>query len=303
MKLQFTILFVLIVSISKAQVLSDSSIRKSNISQIIIKTSNKTKNGFHTLYTTRKTVTTYNRYGKPIKSVQVSYDAHYKSQDSSIIEFFYLDTVISATNWKEFEGRKLMVKGSEKYTYTFDTINRMTSQLLTDNGGHKTKEEYIWNSSNRIEEIVYYSNDSAIYVPQRRGYDFLLGKGLQLNRVVRNYWSTENNLLKSVECKIGCRLKYISDSLCCTSTEYSSNKDTLTQKIRFYNEGWQTVFEKEYSMPSGAIYQESQRGDKTLTFKQKNKKGLLTKQESYEMRIEGSILETITTYAYKFNFR
>lgn len=305
MKFRITILFAFIFLNSNSQGLTDSVIQKNNIRQLTVITKNKIKNSFHTVYHTRKTITTYNKQGHPIVQVAVTYNPLQKEKDSTITICSYKDTNLSKVYWKEYTGTKLIDEGSESYSYsfTFDSLKRKTSETVEIPGGRITKEEYVWNTSNKINEIRYYSNDSAIYIPERRGYDFLWGKNLHLSKIVKNYWDVEHNLLKSVECKNGCRLKYINDSLCCTHTEYSIHKDTLIRKNTFYNEGWQTVYEKEYSMPYGVTYLESYHGDKSLIFEQRDKKGLIIKQESYQIDIQGSFTETLTTYEYKFYTR
>ena len=306
MKFLSTITFLLIYSISQSQSLSDSSIHVNHIRQVTIQTSTKSKNGYRTIGMFQKTVTVYNKNGKPNKSIHVLYSTDNKTRDSSIIEYLYQDTLVIRAVWKEYKNGRLTEKGVEKYNYdfTFDSLNRKISQLTIDGSGRQTKEEYVWGSSNKMDEIHYYSNDSSVYIPQRRGYDQVLGKALHLNKVVKNYWNDYNDrLIKSIECTPRCRYSYfknLSDSLCCRTIEYLINRDTLIQKETYYNEGWQTTFEKEYTMPYGPIYRESSRGDQSFLFQRKNNKGLLLKQEDYSLQIEGYFLESTTTYEYKY---
>lgn len=299
MKLLFIIFFILFSFISRAQVLTDSMIRANNISQVTAHTKGINKNGLKDWYETTKTVTSYNRHGSPVKSTRVRYVTN-KVTDSAVTSYFYKDTLLVKTDWKEYLDRKLADHIVETYSYTFDSLSRKTS-WTTYTGERVSKEEYTRDNAGNIKETRYYSNDSAVYIPERRGYDFLVGKELRLNRTIVNYHDAENVLLKTIDCKTVCKLKYINESYCCTTTEYSRHRDTTIQKISFYNEGWQTVFEKEYRPPYGASSRESRRGDRSLIVEQKNKKGLATRVSNYEIRIEGYVYESITSYEYKFH--
>jgi hypothetical protein len=303
MKFQLTILLTFLVLMGKSQDLPDSIIRKNRISKLTIHTTRTTKTNFKSFTNKIKSETIYNEGGNRLKTTIVSNDVYYHVKDSSIVYYFYQDTLLSKTYYKDFIDRKFASSSLEKYSYKFDTPHRKISQLIKFNGGRVNREEYSWNSSNNIEEVRYYSNDSAVYVPQRNGYDFLIAKGFILDKIVKNYWNARNDLSKTIECKINCRYKFIKrDSLCCTYTEYGSNRDTLTRKTRFYNEGWQTLFEKEYAMISGAFYRESQRGDKVVTFVRRNSRGLVIEKLVYEISMEGYIFESTSTYYYKFKY-
>lgn len=298
MRIPATIYLLFATTISGAQDLNDSTIRRNNISEVTKIRTEITRDGNYTYQFISKETTTYNRNGRPVKSIQVTKDS--QGKDSSVTIYNYRDTLLSNTEWREYKGARLVNKGTEYFEYTFDSLNRMISKKMRDLHGRKTYEEYTWSSENNIDSVHYFSNDSAVYVPERRGYDFIPGKTWQLNRVVRNVWSPDHRLERSIEGNPGCNWKYISESICYTTTDFFQRGDSSIRRIQFYNDGWQTTFSKRYSHPSGNVYEESERGDKAITFYKRNKNGLLLRTEKHEIRIEARLQETIVNYQYKF---
>src|SRR5687767_12062972 len=119
----------------KAQFMDDSLVRVHGIYEIESIIKQKATNSRAIYHQSIKWITSYNNNGLPVKLKAITLNRDSYGFDSSISVYTYQDTLEIKAEWKEYINGKVSIEGEERYAYTFDSLQRMTSKHTSDIDG------------------------------------------------------------------------------------------------------------------------------------------------------------------------
>jgi hypothetical protein len=142
--------------------------------------------------------------------------------------------------------------------------------------GRKTKEIQIKNKNGKIDSIVKYSNDSAVYM--NNGSSQVIGKNLRMDKIIINNWDTKLELVRTLECPWSHLHHTKEDSSRCIIIYYTRNDDTtFLTTHQWTNNGEKITYYSNIVNKSADEEIENRDGQITTTKRVKNKIGLVSR--------------------------
>lgn len=289
MRLLLFITVLLNIHTAFAQVCPDSLIKKYHIYKTICTINSNTQSSVHT--------TLYNNRGQKTSAIGTHKKGNIFTADSTVSFYFYKDTLLVREFWKEYSKKKLIDTSSVVFHYEINTAGQRISLTTTHTDGRITKETYGYHN-NLIDTLSYFSNDTMVQSATDRSLVHTYGKALHFTNSITHSRDTNYTILNTVEYKIVPH-SMLRDSCAYRITEYYQNGDTTIKKVNYWSHhyGKVTNYTREYSF-ANKKYEESERGEQSITIFTRNSKGLITEITTIEKRKGERDFRSVSRYQY-----